>query len=397
MSELRCFLTPDYYPEFHCKMGACRAACCEGWPISISLQDYFRLLSVSCSPELKCRLDCALHISEHPSPEGYAHILPRYDGQCPLRLADGRCGLQAEAGEEVLAAVCRLYPRGVRTGEVHECSCANSCEAVVELLRHRQAPMRFTSLPLDFDLPEAPPRRFHFETAGREQEIRLWLIACIQDRRYRLPQRLELLGEALSAMNAALTAKDHLWVDALLSGRESLPAPGELPAGAAQLGFGLRAAGRMLEIMDARSDSICAYGERALNYFRGGAMLDNPAAAYRRYTAAQARLARLLPDWEIWLEQLLANHMFFAQFPFQDRPVDLNDEYVALCAVYSLLRFLLLGCLAEAPDGEASQTLAVDVVTAAFRLIDHTEFDRYAAPALKQLCGEDQLSALLAL
>lgn len=397
MSKVRKFLTPDYYPDFHCKMGACRAACCEGWPISVSLTDYFRLLGAECSPELKQRLDLALHISDHPSPEGYAHILPRYDGQCPLRLADGRCGLHAEMGEEALAAVCRLYPRGVRTGEVHECSCANSCEAVVELLRHRQEPLRFEYLPLDFDLPEAPPRRFHFETAGREQEIRLWLIARLQDRRYCLPRRMQLLGEALSAMNEALTQKDHRRVDALLSGEEALPTPAELPAGAAQLGFGLQAAGRMLELMDARSDSIRAYGERAICYFRGGDVLDDEAAACQRYTTARAHFERLVPDWENWLEQLLVNHMFFAQFPFQDRPVDLSDEYAALCAVYILLRFLLLGNLADQAAGDRAQIHAVDVATAAFRLIDHTEFDRYAAPALKELCGADKLSILLAL
>ena len=48
MSNIREYLMPDYYPDFHCKMGTCRAACCEGWPISFSLTDYFKLLSVEC-------------------------------------------------------------------------------------------------------------------------------------------------------------------------------------------------------------------------------------------------------------------------------------------------------------------------------------------------------------
>lgn len=112
MNNTREYLMPDYFPDFHCKMGACRSACCEGWPISFSLTDYFRLLSVECSPDLRRKLDCAMHISDHPSPEAYAQISPRYDGQCPMRLDDGRCALHAELGDGVLAAVCRLYPRG---------------------------------------------------------------------------------------------------------------------------------------------------------------------------------------------------------------------------------------------------------------------------------------------
>lgn len=394
MSNIRKFLTPDYFPDFHCKMGACRAACCEGWPISVSLTDYFRLLGAECSSELKRKLDCALHISEHPSPEGYAHILPRYDGQCPMRLADGRCGLQVELGEAALATVCRLYPRGVRTGDVHECSCANSCEAVVELLLHRPEAMRFVEMALDIDVPEAPARRFHFENAGREQEIRLWLMAMLQDRRLSLPQRLHGLGNALAAMNAALAARDHRRVEALLSGRETLPAPEDMLVGEAQLRFGLQVAGRMMEIMDTRSESIRAYGERALHYFGGK---DDEAGAFRRYIAARGGLAERIPQWETWFEQLLVNHMFFSQFPFQDRPVDLTDEYVGLCAVYILLRFLLVGCMADRAQDDGATELAVDVVTAAFRLIDHTEFDRYAAPMLKTLCGEDKLGLLLAL
>ena len=51
------YLVPDYYPAFSCKMGACRSACCVGWPITFSLEDYFRLTGSECSPELRQRSD----------------------------------------------------------------------------------------------------------------------------------------------------------------------------------------------------------------------------------------------------------------------------------------------------------------------------------------------------
>ena len=57
MKETMAYLVPDYYPAFACKMGACRSACCEGWPISFSLTDYFKLLSVECSPELRRKIE----------------------------------------------------------------------------------------------------------------------------------------------------------------------------------------------------------------------------------------------------------------------------------------------------------------------------------------------------
>ena len=387
MSNIREYLMPDYYPDFHCKMGTCRAACCEGWPISFSLTDYFKLLSVECSPDLRRKLDCAMHISDHPSPEAYAQISPRYDGQCPMRLDDGRCALHAELGDGVLAAVCRLYPRGVRTGEVYECSCANSCEAVIELLFGRQEKIRFVSLPMVFDVPETPARQFHFENAGREQEIRLWLISHIQNRKYPLPQRLVLLGESLEVLSLALTTGNHQRVDDLLSGKETLPIPEAITVEHDHLCFGLQVANRMLEIMDERSNSIRVYGERALQYFGEG------ESEYRRYVVANSHLSEMIPQWETWFEHMLVNHMFFVQFPFQDRPVDLRDEFIALCAVYILLRFLCVGCMADQIDAAK----AIDVAAAAFRLIDHTDFDRYAAPMLKEICGCKHISCILCL
>lgn len=373
------YLVPDYYPAFSCKMGACRRPCCEGWPISVSMKDYFKLLSVDCSPELRRKLDCGLHLSLHPTEDAYAQILPRYDGVCPLHMDDGRCALHAECGEEMLAAVCRLYPRGVRNGENRECSCANSCEAVIELLLNWDAPLTFITVTKDFGLPDAPPRQHHFHTEGREQAIRLWLISMLQRREYPLPQRMLLLGQALHALDEALAAKDSAAVDALLSGKTVIPAPALPIPSHDKLLTGLNAMERILDTLDRSSVSIREYGAEALAYFRGG------EDAYAKYEAAIARLQTVVPQWETWLEHLLVNHMFFVQFPLQDRPVPLADEYRALVAVYALLRCLLVGCLAVQGD----VVHAVDVAAAAFRLVDHTTFDLYAAPLLREIGCDD--------
>ena len=372
------YLVPDYYPAFSCKMGACRRPCCEGWPISVSMKDYFRLMGAECSPELRRRLDGGLHLSLHPTPDAYAQILPRYDGVCPLHMEDGRCLLHAECGGDSLAAVCRLYPRGVRNGEDRECSCANSCEAVIELLLHHPEPLTFITITNDYGLPDMPPRKHHFHTEGREQAIRLWLIRQLQRREYPLPQRMLLLGLALHAMEEALSAQDDARVDALLSGKIVIPVP-ELPVPSREnLVRGLEAVEKMLDTLDQRSNSIREYGEEALCYLSSG-------DAYARYEAASARFSSLVPQWETWLEHLLVNHMYFVQFPFQDRPVPLRDEYLSLVAVYTLLRCLLVGCLAT--EGDIAR--AVDVAAAAFRLVDHTSFDLYAAPLLRELGCDD--------
>ena len=85
--ESHIFLMPDYYLHFSCKMGKCRSACCVGWPISISMQNYFHLLGMNCPKHFRNKLDIGLRVYEHPDKERYAYFTPDYHGDCPLRMA----------------------------------------------------------------------------------------------------------------------------------------------------------------------------------------------------------------------------------------------------------------------------------------------------------------------
>lgn len=379
VKEEREYLVPDYFERFSCKMGECRSACCVGWPISFTLEDYHHLLGVECSPELRRILDGAMHIRLRPTPEAYAEIAPRFDGNCPLRLSDGRCRLHAELGEDALSHVCRLYPRGVRLDGAQECSCANSCEGVLEIMFEQDDPIRFHRRRLTLNLPQPLKREVHFETLGRAQEIRMWLIGQMQNQVLPMPQRLMAMGHGLWALEEALSSRDEQRVERLLQGSARIVPlkPQELMQG--HLDFGLEVARGMLELLDERSVSIRDFGEAALAYFGEG------EGSFDRYASARAHFETAYPKWEIWFEHMLVNHMFFAQFPFQDRPESLRDEFVALCAIYALLRFLGIGWLWNRTETSDF----VDVAASAFRLIDHTAFDRYAAHMLKDLGCDD--------
>ena len=366
------YLVPDYYSSFHCKIGACRTPCCDGWPVTFSMTDYFKLLGLDCSPVTKGRLDRALHLTEHPTEDEYAMILPGYDGRCPLRMVDGRCAIHTEMGEDALPAVCRLYPRGLREGEA---CCSNSCEAVVETLC-RKEPLAFTSIRIETKAVFRP--RVHFFEAGeREMKIRLWLIGFAQDRNDFLAERLNRLGEATRRMEQALNAHDDARIESLLSGEEIIAAP----AISGELNKAMKIISALLERLDELSDSIRDYGKQALERF------EREGESGMR--EARKRLSLLCPHWEAWLENLIVNHMFFSQFPFQDRPVSLRDEVTALFSVYALLRFMMLGA------GNGTLERLVDIVAALFRLVDHTAFDRYAVPLLKEICGQTDLQMLL--
>lgn len=81
-----------------------------------------------------------------------------------------------------------------------------------------------------------------------------------------------------------------------------------------------------------------------------------------------------------------STHMFFEQFPFQDRDEGLLDEFVAICAVYAVLRVLCVCTMAN----HAERTALADVMAAAFRFINHTASDRYASHMLREIGRADE-------
>lgn len=401
MKETHNFLIPDYLTQFSCKIGACRTPCCVGWPVHISLDDYFHLTSRECSDELRRRLDTGIKVALHPTPEEYAQITPRYDGDCSMRLPDGRCILHAEFGEEALANVCRLYPRGIRLEPDYECSLTNSCEGVLELLFEKEEPIRFHYQELSFGTLPSNKRNTTFALMGKETEIRLWLIAHIQNRTLPLPQRLISLGLSLQKLEQVLDMQDISVLEALLES----PFPTDFPTmevGTEHLDFGLRTMASLSKQLDERSDSLRAYGEIAQAYFTfetpsgtdsstNSIISDSVGTShqsvnynfvgYEHYLTAKEHFEATFPKWEVWFEHMLVNHMFFEQFPFQDRPVSPWDEFVAICSLYALLRFLSLGYMAD----KTSATDFIDMAAATFRLVGHTSFDHYVARIMKNL------------
>lgn len=374
MKETKEYLIPDYYTEFRCKMGDCRAACCQGWPVSVSMSNYYRLLGISCRKELRDRLDCALQMVDHPTNEEYARFNPRWDGNCPMRMENGLCSLHAELGEEHLPDVCRLYPRGIRADADREASCSCSCERVLELLIHHPEPLTFSRRIMTVEVPEPWKRYTFFETLGKEQKIRLMLIRAVQDRALSLPDRLMRLGEILRLLDTALKVKDVSSVDSLIAGEyPDIPCFDRM-AETDALAYGLDIAEKLLSRLDERSNSIRECGIAALNYFLDGDSMTN-------YLTAKDHFESEFPEWESFFENVLVNHMFFYRFPFQDRPDSMHWEFTALCAVYALMRFLGLGWMA---DKEREEDF-IDVCAAAFRLIDHADFDRYSARELVNL------------
>ena len=419
---------PDYYPHFACKGGACRATCCRGWDVSLPMDEYFRLLGLDCSPELRARLDGAFHAVDAPSPERYAQISHNWLGDCPMQREDGLCALQCECGETALPAVCRRYPRGARGLFDRECACSNSCEAVLEMFWDREASLGFVEGSDGGLFPEAAPAP-EPRRAQRYRAIRALCFGTMQDRSLGLAQRLLRIGRMLRALNELgprpLDAEEARFSEALrrckeifasngeasrdrpggeghspsapCGGKSSAPADEPTVSGVAVRQSGAESSDPADELNrsagSARPDEtrrIPADGEDArlaLRFLRrvnrelglDSVSVGEYAARVERAVEAGgedclrpgvARLRAAYPNWEVFLEHMLVNHMFYECFPFSERRETMIDEYASLGTVAGYVTLLC----AFGRRGDRAEDL-IDVAAAGFRLIGHSAFD----------------------
>ena len=133
------------FQRFSCKCGDCRNSCCIGWNVTVSRDEYFKLINLEVNNdnlcdnknedkvnEIKSKLQNGFIMVNSPTKERYAMIKKNYFGDCIFHGEDGLCEIHKYFGEKSIASVCREYPRCETLNKGK--SVSNSCEKVLELL-----------------------------------------------------------------------------------------------------------------------------------------------------------------------------------------------------------------------------------------------------------------------
>lgn len=323
-------IKPDYYKKFSCKCGACRAVCCRGWRITLTEKEYFRILGLNCSPNLRNLLDTSLRILEEPTDDQYAAVVPDASGRCRICDENGLCSLQCECGEAVLPSVCRMFPRDVCAGEVSTVALSASCEGVVELLMNEPAPLTWSAEVVHtVNEPDTPAPD---------------------------PTVLARRTKVLDAFQQGADMAQRFANLAALCGSAS---PDLSPRAVYEEGR------KLCELLGTYSVTLCDRAEELLDRF----------ADFAPWADAEKRFAELLPDSDRYFANLITNWMYLAHFPdFHDTFEDIANctpekAFVTVLATYDFLRFFAVGLL-RADDHP--QTGFADTAAAVFRYIDHT-------------------------
>ncbi len=366
------FLVPDYYPDFVCKSGSCRHTCCNGWEVTIPMEQYYFLLGLECSKPLRRTLDLTFKVVDYPTKDRYAEIAHNYNGDCPLLLKNGFCALHSKYGEEVLPGVCRLYPRGVRTLYAYETSCANSCERTLEMLFENQNPLKFVEETLSFPLSDE-----HMKSSLPDQmsyqSIRKFCFDILQNREYSLKERILKIGKLMIALDTN-PQTDYSMVDLSVPQYE-------------------KSIEKCVPLLHHISSWLIDYDSSIAEYCQKiqDDYLHQDVQKY--YDKALNHFETIFPDHEILFEKMMINDLFFRQFPYQEHTMSYFDEYISLCGLYSFIRYISIHLMIDKNTLEEY----IDILARTFRVIAHTKFGKNIMNQLKRfhLATYDSLGVLI--
>ena len=341
------FLVPDFYKDFSCKCGNCRISCCEGWNIFVSQKEYYDILSLQTSEDLGSRIMHAFYIPKDASPERFAGLNHDWLGRCPLRDESGLCLLQVEKGEDSIPQLCRQYPRSIRE-DISEATLSNSCERIIEMLIERSSPIKYVTQELPFSSDgQETPEKF---------ALRMQCIGILQDRQSTLKESILSLGNLICGTKPSERSFDDC-ISALLA---------------------------FCNLYAEISPSISEYCIHARDVLS--------EISHEDYIRKYHAINRLGPNMDLTLENLLVNHMFYEKFPYSESRENEAEEFVSLCGLIAFLDVLTTGNA----DLISCQNDLVNLLSQAFRMIEHTSF-HYNAHALLSQAGFDDPSDAMCL
>ena len=329
MGNKRKWLVPDYFDSFSCKCGSCRNACCKGWKIAVTQEEYYRLIGLECSETLHEKIESAFVKIDFGTPDKFAHIVPDWRGKCRMLGDDGLCMVQKECGEKMIPETCRVYPRSLKkTNNKLEAVCSASCEAVVEMLISKKG------LEFSFKEMDEKYKPVIIENLPEDSEM-MWLSSreILQDRDRSLYDRIISLGGLLGVENI-----EKISLGNLLSIFEEL-----------------------LET----SDTLREYASDVFIRYRG---CEKDAEGL--YAKDFEAFRKNYPKWEVFFENLLINNLVYSSFPYCDERIKKSEAIYGVLIQYELLKLICTVYTGNEPDMEK----LVDAIAAVYHLVEHTAF-----------------------
>lgn len=371
-------LQPQYAGRFRCIGPDCEDTCCHYWKIAIDKKTYQRYRSCP-DPALRAKLDkCVVRNRSTTSADNnYAKIKLDESGHCPFLDNERLCAIQRTLGEAYLSETCATYPRTFfRIGDAWEMAIQLSCPAAARLALLDPKPMEFEYVANPYSLSTKKYGEFKSDAPDQKNKnkryfwpIRIFVISLLQNRSYRLWQRLVILGFFLKAIEDVASSEEIPSVieryDNRVAGVAFQGMLDEIPArDDIQLGL-------LVQLLQYRFTA--AVTPKFLECFQKFAEVIAPEkdlkdeVVAQRFTEAFGHYyVPFMADHEYILENYLVHQVFKSK-------LQLFSDYVLLVLNYAIVKLLLVG-IAGYYKETFSTDHVIELIYSFSRDIEHNAF-----------------------
>lgn len=398
-------LSIDYYDDFKCIGNKCEDHCCKDWKITIDKKTY-KMYKKLPANEFSKKLNSHINRNRQSKSDNHYAKIQLVDRKCPMFSEEGLCEVYLNLGEEKMCYTCRTYPRIYnRVDNTLEKSLTVSCIEVARNLLLRKNPISFNLVEVDSkdsdDLKNGITVVSSVYTNKDKNiamqafnEIRVFSIGLMQDRRFSVENRLAILGLFINKISTSCNTKEDIQVliesytNAIESGSydnllENLIKEDKLEA---QLDLVMHIYGELMN----KTITNARYANNFVNIVNTFKLttVDSDIIKESYKEALNEHYNSFIKDHEYIYENYLVYYMFKTLFPSNNTSI--MDAYIQLVVQFSILKLNLIGICGhykEEMDEEKVLTLIQSYASI-------TEHDNFVANKVVKYLKENNLNTL---
>lgn len=352
-------LMPQYLSKFNCIGEKCEDNCCYGWNVAIDKNTYEKYRKLA-DNELKPLLDKNLiRNRSNPSEDNYAKLKLDNNEECPFLNENKLCNIHKKLGPKYLSKLCNTYPRVTNiVDNKYEKAATVSCPEIARMVLLNKELMQFDEIE---EVDDGQHIIKHIvETKGINNtgkpshyfwELRMFSISLIQNRKYRLWERLIILGIFMQKVSEYTNNEKVDKIPQLIELYNRIIDSESLKQELANIPIDLNIQMELMkEINDQRfgmnaSTNINVYVNCVIEFLYGIKYLkdekvENIAERYKE--AFDNYYKPFMDKHEYILENYMVNYIFKELFPIISNG-DVFQDYVKLIVNYSYIKTLLIG------------------------------------------------------
>ncbi len=191
-------LKPQYFEKFKCIGSKCEDTCCKGWNITIDRKTYKKYMKTK-NNYMKGKFKNGIKRYRRSNTETEYALFDLKNGFCPFLDSKNLCEIYTELGPESMCNTCKEYPRVYyHVNGVFQKGLTLSCPESARVVLLNKEIMEFDLVEEDVDhkysIVNIDSKDDSRILAKYFEELRIFSIAIIQNRRFTIDERLIILG-----------------------------------------------------------------------------------------------------------------------------------------------------------------------------------------------------------